>query len=251
MHELPGVGANLQDHMDVYAVNELTGDHSYDKHLKLHKQAWAALQYLLFGMGPVVSNLAEGGAFWFADRGARSPDIQFHFMVGSGLEHGLKKLENCGVTLNSAFLRPRSRGSVRLRSADPFAPPRIDPNYWDDPYDRKMSIEGFRIARRVMAAPAFKSFVLAERLPGPQCQSDEEIMAYARRFSKTDYHPVGTCKMGIDTAAVVDTSLRVRGLQGLRVCDSSVMPRLVSSNTNAATIMIAEKAADCILGKSA
>jgi len=248
-HDLPGVGRNLQDHMDVYAINELTGDHSYDKHLKPHKQVWAGIEYLLFRRGPVASNLAEGGAFWFADSQARSPDIQFHFMVGSGLEHGVEKLENCGVTLNSAFLRPRSRGSVRLRNADPFTHPLIDPNYWGDPYDRKISIEGFRIARRIMASPSFKPFVLAERLPGPQAQTDQEIAAYARKFSKTDYHPVGTCKMGVDEMAVVDPSLRVRGLRGLRVCDASVMPRLVSSNTNAATIMIAEKAADHILGK--
>jgi choline dehydrogenase-like flavoprotein len=250
-HDLPGVGRNLQDHMDVYAVNELTGDHSYDKHLKPHKQLWAGLEYVLFRTGPVASNLAEGGAFWFADGDARSPDIQFHFMVGSGLEHGLEKLKNCGVTLNSAFLRPRARGSVRLQTADPLASPLIDPNYWGDSYDRKISIEGFRIARRIMASPAFKPFVLAERLPGPQVQTDEEIAAYAGKFSKTDYHPVGTCKMGVDDTAVVDTSLRVRGLQGLRVCDSSVMPRLVSSNTNAATIMIAEKASDHVLGKLA
>ena len=248
VHDLPGVGRNLQDHMDVYAINELTGDHSYDKHLKPHKQVWAGLEYLLFRRGPVASNLAEGGAFWFADAQARSPDIQFHFMVGSGLEHGVEKLVNCGVTLNSAFLRPRSRGSVRLRDADPFTHPLIDPNYWGDPYDRKISIEGFRIARRIMASPSFKPFVLAERLPGPQAQTDEEIAAYARKFSKTDYHPVGTCKMGVDATAVVDPGLRVRGLRALRVCDASVMPRLVSSNTNAATIMIAEKAADHILG---
>jgi choline dehydrogenase-like flavoprotein len=171
--------------------------------------------------------------------------------VGSGLEHGLEKLKNCGVTLNSAFLRPRSRGSVRLRNPDPLAPPLIDPNYWGDAYDRKISIEGFRIARRIMASPAFRPFVLAERLPGPQAQTDAEIAAYACKFSKTDYHPVGTCKMGVDAMAVVNTSLRVRGLEGLRVCDSSVMPRLVSSNTNAATIMIAEKASDQILGKLA
>ncbi len=247
-HDLAGVGRNLQDHMDVYAVNELTGDQSYDKHLRPHKQLWAGLEYLLFRTGPAASNLAEGGAFWFADTQARSPDIQFHFMVGSGLEHGLEKLKNCGVTLNSAFLRPRSRGSVRLRNGDPFAPPLIDPNYWADPYDRKISIEGFRIARRIMASPAFKPFVFAERLPGPQVRTEEEIAAYACKFSKTDYHPVGTCKMGVDAMAVVDTSLRVRGLEGLRVCDSSVMPRLISSNTNAATIMIAEKASDHILG---
>jgi choline dehydrogenase-like flavoprotein len=152
------------------------------------------------------------------------------------------------VTLNSAFLRPRARGSVTLASADPFAQPRIDPNYWGDPYDRTMSIRGLRLAREIMQQPAFRPFVLAERMPAPEVQTDEEIAAYAIRHAKTDYHPVGTCKMGIDGLAVVDPALRIKGLDGLRVCDSSIMPRLVSSNTNAPTIMIAEMASDLIRG---
>ena len=246
---VPGVGANLHDHVDVYVVSELTGNYSYDKHVQLHKTIWAGVEYVLFRKGPVASNLAESGGFWYADSGARSPDIQFHFMLGSGLEHGLEKLKNCGVTLNSAFLRPRARGSVRLRSADPSAPPLIDPNYWGDRGDRDMSIRGFRLAREIMAQAAFKPYVLAERLPGPQCKTDDEIAEYAYRHAKTDYHPVGTCKMGVDDMAVVDPALRVIGVDGLRVCDSSVMPRLISSNTNAATIMVAEKASDLIRGQ--
>ena len=249
VQDLPGVGRNLQDHMDVFVVNECTGDFSYDKHTQIHKTLWAGLQYLLFKTGPVTSNLAEGGAFWYADKDARSPDIQFHFMVGSGLEHGLEKLKNCGVTLNSALLRPRSRGTVRLSGSDPFAAPLIDPNYWAEPHDRKLSIEGFKLTREIMAAPAFRPYILAERLPGPEAKTDQEIAAYARRASKTDFHPVGACKMGVDEMAVVAPDLRVRGLDGLRVIDSSVMPLLVSSNTNAPTLMIAEKGADHVLGR--
>jgi choline dehydrogenase-like flavoprotein len=248
VHDLPGVGKNLQDHLDVYVVSECTGDHTYDRYARPHRAAWAGLQYLLFRQGPVASNLCEAGGFWYADPAARSPDIQFHLMLGSGIEKGAAKLKNPGVTLNSAFMRPRARGAVTLASGDPAAHPLIDPNYLCDPYDREISIRGFRLAREIMRQPAFRPFVLAERQPGPECRTDEEITAYAVRFAKTDYHPVGTCKMGVDAMAVVDPELRLRGIEGLRVCDSSVMPRLVSSNTNAPTIMIGEKASDLVRG---
>ncbi|MEQ9812113.1 MAG: choline dehydrogenase [Azospirillaceae bacterium] len=249
VHDLPGVGRNLQDHMDVYVVNELTGNHSYDHVAKWHHTLWAGLQYMLFRKGPVASNLVDAGGFWYADPAAHSPDIQFHFMLGSGLEHGLEKLKNDGVTLNSAFLRPRARGWVKLRSPDPAEPPLINPNYWGDPYDKAMSIRGFRLAREIMAQAAFQPCLKAERLPGPAVQTDEEIADYAQRHGKTDYHPVGTCKMGTDAMAVVDLTLKVRGIEALRVCDSSTMPLLVSANTNAPTIMMAEKGADLIRGR--
>ncbi len=245
-HDLPGVGRNLQDHLDLYVVNELTGDDSYDRYAKPHMMVWAGLQYILYKQGPAASNMLDAGAFWFADPDARLPDIQLIFVLGSGLEAGVERLKNAGVTLNSAFLRPRARGWVKLQSADPAAAPLINPNYWGDPYDREMSIRGFRLTREIMMQAAFKDSVLAERLPGPDCQTDDDIAAYAHKHAKTDYHPVGTCKMGIDTNAVVDPELRVHGLTGLRVCDSSAMPRLISGNTNAPTIMIAEKAADQI-----
>jgi choline dehydrogenase-like flavoprotein len=248
VHDLSGVGKNLQDHLDLYVVSECTGDHTYDRYARPHRMLWAGLQYLLFGCGPVASNLCEAGGFWYADPEARSPDIQFHLMLGSGIEKGAARLRNSGVTLNSAFLRPRARGTVTLASADPFAHPLIDPNYWGDPYDRAMSIRGFRLAREIMQQPAFKPFVMAERMPGPAVETDDDIAAYAIRHAKTDYHPVGTCKMGMDELAVVDPELRVKGLEMLRVCDSSIMPRLVSSNTNAPTIMIAEMASDLIQG---
>jgi len=247
---VPGVGKNLQDHVDVYVVSELKGNHSYDHVARPHHTLWAGLQYLLFRRGPVASNLAEAGGFWYADETAEHPDIQFHFMLGSGLEQDLERLKNDGVTLNTAFMRPRSRGTVRLNSADPADPPLIDPNYWADPYDREMSIRGFKLGRRIMAQDAFKPYVKGEVLPGPQVQTDTDIAAYAGKHAKTDYHPVATCSMGPDDNpdAVVDLDLRVRGVENLRVCDSSIMPLLVSANTNAATIMVAEKAADIVRG---
>jgi choline dehydrogenase-like flavoprotein len=251
VHDLPGVGKNLQDHIDVYVISELSGPYSYDRHTRPHRMAWAGLQYLLFGNGPVTSNLAEAGGFAYADKRTRSPDMQFHFLPGAGLEAGVPPLDGYGCTLNSCHLRPRSRGAVTLRSADPMVPPHIDPNYWAEPYDLEMSLRGFEIAREIMAQPAFRSFVKREHLPGPQTRTRAELEAHARRYGKTDYHPVGTCKMGTDELAVVDPQLRVRGIERLRVADSSIMPRLISSNTNAASIMIGEKASDLIRGNRA
>ena len=151
-----------------------------------------------------------------------------------------------GVTLNSADLRPRSRGTVRLARADPMAAPLIDPNYRADPNDREMSIRGLKLAREIIARSALKPYVLAERLPGPEVRSDADCFACACRHAKTDHHPAGTCRMGSDPAAIVDPRRRFNGIAGPRSVDASVMPRVVSSNTNAATIMIAEKAAEMI-----
>jgi choline dehydrogenase-like flavoprotein len=242
----PGVGANLQDHLDLYVIAECTGDHTYDKYARPFWSAVAGLRYLATRGGPVASSLFETGGFWYADPSARSPDIQFHLGLGSGIEAGVERMRNAGVTLNSAYLRPRSRGTVRLASADPMAAPLIDPAYWDDPHDREMSIRGLKLAQEIMAQPALKPFVLAERLPGPEVRTGADYIAYACRHAKTDHHPAGTCRMGADEAAVLDPRLRLRGIEGLRVADASVMPTLVSSNTNAPVIMIAEKAADMI-----
>jgi choline dehydrogenase-like flavoprotein len=245
-HDLPGVGGNMQDHLDLFVIAECTGDHTYDGVAKLHRTLWAGLQYVLFRSGPVASSLFETGGFWYADPQARSPDIQFHLGLGSGIEAGVEKLKNAGVTLNSAYLHPRSRGTVRLKSANASDAPLIDPNYWSDPHDRTMSLEGLKIAREIFQQAALKPYILAERLPGPKVMTDEELFDYGCANAKTDHHPVGTCKMGTDSMAVVDLNLRVRGLEGLRVCDSSVMPRVPSCNTNAPTIMVGEKGADII-----
>ncbi|MDQ2064956.1 FAD-dependent oxidoreductase [Xinfangfangia sp. CPCC 101601] len=242
----PEVGANLQDHLDLFVIAECTGPHTYDRFAKPHLSALAGLQYLLTRRGPVASSLFETGGFWYAEEGARSPDIQFHLGLGSGIEAGVAAMPQGGVTLNSAYLRPRSRGTVRLASSDPLAAPLIDPNYWEDPHDREMSIRGLKLAREMMAQEALHPYVLAERLPGPNVRTDQDYFDYACQHAKTDHHPSGTCRMGQDAQAVVNPELRFNGIEGLRVVDASVMPRVVSSNTNAPTIMIAEKAADMI-----
>ena len=252
-HGLRGVGANLQDHLDLFVIAECTGDHTYDKYNRPHHAAWAGLQYLLLKKGPVASSLFETGGFWYADREAaepaRSPDIQFHLGLGSGIEAGMAKLRNAGVTLNTAYLRPRSRGTVRLAHADPASAPLIDPNYWSDPHDKAMALKGLRLAREILRAPALRRYVQSEVLPGSRLETDQELFEYACANAKTDHHPVGTCRMGQenDPDSVVTPDLRLIGLQGLRVVDASVMPFVPSCNTNAPTLMVAEKAADMIM----
>ncbi len=250
--ELPGVGRNLHDHYGVDIVYELSGAHSLDRYSRLHWKAWAGLEYLLFRSGPVASTIVEGGAFWFAEPGAATPDLQFHFLVGAGVEAGVPSIPSgSGCTLNSYTLRPRSRGRVVLRSANPADAPVIDPNFLDDPYDLRISTEGVRASREIMNQPALAKYVRKEHFPGEGVRSQAELEDYVRRFGRTSYHPVGTCRMGVDDGAVVTPELRVRGIDNLRVCDSSIMPRLVSSNTNAPTLMIAEKASDLIRGNHA
>jgi len=251
--DLRGVGSNLQDHLDLFVICECTGDHTYDKYNRPQHAAWAGLQYLLFRRGPVASSLFETGGFWYADRaaGARSPDIQFHLGLGSGIEAGVARMRNAGVTLNTAYLRPRSRGTVRLADPDPATAPLIDPNYWSESFDRTMAIKGLRLAREILRQPAMRRFVQAEVLPGAGSDSDADLFGYACANAKTDHHPVGTCRIGTasDADAVVTPDLKLIGIEGLRVADASVMPFVPSCNTNAPTIMVAEKAADHILGR--
>ena len=249
VHDLPGVGANLQDHLNLFTICECTGDHTYDACAKLHRAAWAGLRYALFRNGPAASSLFETGGFWRVGSGTGRPDIQFHLGLGSGIEAGVARLTRAGVTLNSAYLRPESRGTVRLASRDPADAPLIDPNYWAEPNDRAMAFRGLRLAREMMRQEALKPFVAREALPGPEVDGEAALFDYACASAKTDYHPVGTCRMGSDTMAVVGPDLRVRGVEGLRIADSSVMPRVPSCNTNAPTIMIGEKASDLILGR--
>ena len=247
-HDLPGVGENLQDHIDICAIAECTGPHSYDRIQRFDRTILAGLQYVLFRSGPVSSSLFETGGFWYADEAARSPDMQFHFGQGSGIEKGIVSIDGCGVTLNSAAVRPNSRGTVRLSFADPREPPLIDPGFWTETGDIELSLRGLQMARDILRQPALKPFVRREAMPGPELTSREDLFDYACRMAKTDHHPVGTCRMGNDEMAVVDSELRVRGMDGLRVCDSSIMPSIISSNTNAAATMIGEKASDLVLG---
>ena len=249
VHDLPRVGKNLQDHVDVYSIHALNGPWSYDRHTAWHSMLWAGLEWALFRTGPITSNLAEGGAFWWADRNEPTPDIQLHFLPGAGIEAGVPPVPGgYGCTINSCQLRPRSRGSVTLASADPREPPLIDPNYWAERYDLDCSLEGLRLTREIAAQPSLRRFIAKEHLPGAEVRSRDDLVRYAQRFGKTGYHPAGTCKIGVDATAVVDPHCRVRGIEALRVADSSIMPQLISSNTNAASIMIGEKASDLIRG---
>ncbi len=247
LHDLPGVGGNLQDHVDLFVISECTGDHTYDKYGRPFWAALAGLRYFLTKSGPAANALFSQGGFWYADENARSADTQFHLGLGSGIEAGVAKLKHAGVTLNSAFMRPRSRGSVRLASSDPTEMPLIDPNYWADPFDKEMSIRGLKLARDILNQKALKPYVMAERLPGASLKTDAQLADYACKHAKTDHHPVGTCKMGHDKMAVVSPRLKLHGLEGLRIADASVMPTITTGNTNAPTIMIAEKAADLII----
>ena len=242
----PNVGENLQDHLDLYCICEVSGPHTYDRFAKPHLSAIAGLQYLLSRTGPVASSLFETGGFWYADPDARSPDIQFHLGLGTGIEKGVQAMPQGGVTLNSCYLRPRSRGTVRLQSSDAAKAPLIDPNYLQDPQDREMSIRGLKLTQDIMSQKALKPFILAERLPGPDVKTDDAYFDFICEHSKTSHHCAGTCRMGGDDGAVVNPRLRFNGLDGLRVVDNSIMPTVISSNTNAAAIMIGEKAADMI-----
>jgi choline dehydrogenase-like flavoprotein len=249
VHDLPGVGRNLQDHFSTDVTWVLNGAHSYDRYKKPHWKAWAGLQYALFRSGPVASNIVEAGAFWWSDRSEKTPDLQFHFLAGAGVEEGVGTVPGGnGATCNSYNVRPRSRGEVTLRSGNPADPPVVDPNSFAEPYDLDRHIDAIKITQDVGRTRAMRRFVASEHFPGPDCRTRADYEAAARAHARSSYHPVGTCKMGGDPLAVVDTSLKVRGLDGLRVCDSSIMPRLISANTNAATIAIAEKAADLIRG---
>ena len=246
--DLPGVGRNLQDHLDIDLVLSVDGGLGLDKYKTRHRMLRAGLQYVLFGTGPVTSTIIEGGAFWSVDPASATADTQLHFEPASGTEPGTSSPPTgAGCMFNGYFLRPRSRGTVRLMSAEPAAQPLIDPNYLAEPEDLKKTVGALKLMREISRQPAFASVGASEHFPADKARTDDEIAGFVRAHARTAYHPVGTCRMGGDADAVVDATLRVRGLEGLRVCDSSVMPALVSSNTNAASIMIGEKASDLIL----
>jgi choline dehydrogenase-like flavoprotein len=249
VHDLAGVGQNFHDHFSTDVTWVLNGAHSYDKYKKLQWKLAAGLQYLLFKSGPVASNIVEAGAFWWGDRKEKTPDLQFHFLAGAGVEEGVGTVPGGnGATCNSYHTRPRSRGSVTLQSANPHDAPLIDPNSFADPYDLARHIEGIKVTQEIGQTRSMKKFVAREHFPGPDVKTKKDYEDVARANARSSYHPVGTCKMGVDDMAVVDPQCRVHGVGGLRVCDSSIMPAVVSSNTNAPTIAIAEKAADLIRG---
>jgi choline dehydrogenase-like flavoprotein len=247
--DLPGVGRNFHDHLDIFMMYNVAGIESYDVYKKTHRQVWAGLQYALFRNGPVSATVVEGGAFWPADPNDPTTDIQFHFLAGTGIEAvtGNQSTGN-GCTLNAYLVRPRSRGTISLASADPARAPVIDPNFLSEKFDLDHTVDSVRIGQDIMARPSIAKYVTNEFMPGPAVRSRVDYEAYVRRESRSGYHPVGTCRMGGDDLAVVDPELRVRGVDALRIADASIMPRLVSGNTNAPTIMIGEKASDLLRG---
>jgi len=252
--ELPGVGQNLHDHLDVFMMYNVKNVDSYDVYKKASRKIMPAIQYALFRNGPVSGTIVEGGAFCWSDPKLPAPDLQYHFLPGTGVEEvndTNATVTGNGCTLNGYFMHPRARGAVTLKSADPRVSPSIDPNFLGDPYDLERTIDCVKVGQEIMAQPAMRRFVTDEFMPGPKCRSRAEYEAYVRERARSGYHPVGTCKMGRDEMAVVDTELRVRGVDGLRVADASIMPRLVSGNTNAPSIMIGERAADFIRGNRA
>lgn len=242
--DLPGVGQNLQDHIEISLIYQLTGPHSYDKYKKLHWKALAGLNYLLFRGGPASSNLIEGGAFWWGDKDEPVPDIQYFMVVGAGIEEGVDAVPGGnGCTINLGQIRPRSRGRISLDSANPVEPPRIVPNYFAEPQDLEALTDGTMFAMEIMEQPAIRRYLARRHVPAA-LSSRQEIRDFCRREAHAALHPAGTCRAGEDDMAVVDPQLRVRGVSGLRVADASIMPTLISGNPNAVCIMIGEKAAD-------
>jgi choline dehydrogenase len=247
VHDLPGVGKNLQDHLNVNIVQRAKRGSALDGKNRGLAPIGVALEYLFYGTGPGTSNVAEAGAFAVSALGAATPDIQYHFIPAQVVNHARTPMDGDGVTVHACCLRPQSRGEIRLASTDPLQPPVMDPNYLAADYDLKVLIAGLRQGRDILAAQAFKPWLGEERLPGPAVQSNAELEDFIRATAETEYHPVGTCKMGSDPMAVVDEKLRVRGIERLRVIDASIMPAIVSGNTNAPVIMIAEKGAEMML----
>ncbi len=246
IHELPEVGRNLQDHLDICTLTRCSQPVTYDQMNEL----MVGLRYFLHHQGEGTSNIAEAGGFLVSGRSRDDrPDIQMHFVPALLDDHGRNRLPGDGYTLHACPLRPQSRGRITLHGKDPRQPPAIIANYLSEPEDLEMMLECVRLSREVLSQPAFRPFRAHEILPGNDIGNRDGLIEFIRTKAETIYHPVGTCRMGADLHSVVDPELRVRGVQGLRVIDASVMPTLVGGNTNAPTIMIAEKAADLILGE--
>ncbi|MFC3173713.1 GMC family oxidoreductase [Novosphingobium bradum] len=255
--DLPGVGENLQDHYVVAQNFRLKpGVPSVNALTRGPRLLAQGLKYLLTRKGLFAMSSAHVAAFVRSRPDVARPDIQFHILPATSrrsMEDNLKvELDRePGLTMAPCQLRPESRGQVRIRSIDPAAHPAIRPNYLSAEEDQRVAIAGLRWGRRIAEQAPLRDVIAHEMMPGESLQTDDDLLAHARRAGNTIYHPVGTCAMGSDAGAVVDSELRVRGIDGLRVVDASVMPRLVSGNTNAPTIMIAEKAADLIRGRKA
>ena len=246
--DMPGVGADLQDHYHARMAYRCTQPVGVNDLLASKRRSlMTGLRYMLTRRGLLAMGAAYAGGFFRTDEAAATPDVQCHIMLFSADSMSGPLHPFSGISCPLIVLRPESRGHVRIKSIDPRQPPAIQPRYLSAQKDRDVTVAGLRTLRRIIASPALAPFIEAEHEPGPACASDEDLLDFARRRGSTTYHPTSTCRMGEDPAAVVDARLRVRGLDHLRVIDASIMPALVSGNTNAATIMIAEKGADMIL----
>lgn len=248
VHELPGVGENLQDHLQLRLLYRCTKPITTNDDLN---SWWRSLkigmQWIFTRRGPLAVGINQGGLFTRIMPGATTPDIQFHFATLSADLAGAKPHPFPGFTFSVCQLRPTSRGYVRIASPDPLAPPSMQPHYLSTEEDRSYAVAAVRFARRLAATPAVRPYVAEELRPGIAAQGDAALLDFARDYGATIFHPSGTCRMGTDALAVVDDRLRVHGVAGLRVVDCSIMPILVSGNTNAPVVMIAEKASDMIL----
>jgi choline dehydrogenase len=244
-HELPGVGENLQDHYISRLVWRIKNAKSLNQKTKGVPAVIEGLKYFLLNKGALTMSAGILGGFVRSRPELETPDIQFHIAHGSFKDPKKRVFDDFpGLTIGPCQLRPESRGSIHVKSADPFASPAIRQNFLNEELDRQTHVTGIKIARDLMQTEVMRTYMESEVLPGDDRQTDDELLHYATTTGATVYHPVGTCKMGNDPMAVLDERLRVRGLEGLRVVDGSSMPRLTSGNTNAPIIMMAEKAAD-------
>lgn len=240
--DVPGVGQNLQDHLVTAAVHQCTRPVS----LAGAESVGNILKFLLFKDGMLTSNVAEAGAFLKSANDLAVPDLELIFGPVYYMNHGFSNPQGHGFTVGAVLLHPKSRGSIRIRSNDPLTAPSIQPQYLTEVSDRQLLLQGTRLCRRIAGTKAFEEFRGDEVWPGSLAKSDAELDAFIRNTAETLYHPVGTCKMGSDDLAVVDSRLRVRGVEALRVIDASVMPTIVTGHPNAAVVMIAEKGAEMI-----
>ena len=247
IHNNPAVGKNLQDHLQVRMVFKTNTRTLNDELNTWWKKALIGLQYMLFRTGPLTLSASQVYAFTNTSLDGSRPNIQFHMQPLSADKPGDGVHPFSAFTMSICNLRPESRGEVKINSSDPTQLPKIIPNYLSTNSDKKIAIDSIKVARKIADADSLKKYILEEYVPGPSFKSDEELLEAAKNNSQSIYHPVGTCKMGNDIDSVVDEKLKVYGVSGLRVVDASIMPELVSGNTNAPTMMIAEKASEMIL----
>ena len=250
--DMPGVGEDLQDHLQVRIQYRCTEPITMNDVVNSWRQRiGAGLRYALFRKGLLAIGAGYAGGFFRTSPNVATPDVQAHFIIFSGEASGAALHPFPGFIASICQLRPESRGFVRIKSADPAAPPAIQPRYLSDPIDRDTVVAGLKLLRGIMEQPAMQHYIAEERVPGPKLTSDADLLAFARAAGTTVFHPTSTCRMGADANAVVDERLRVRGIGNLRVVDASIMPTVVSGNTNAAVVMIAEKGAYMILQDAA